>query len=84
MSVDALQLSPGLRQSVSGAARLHVTVVRSAFVNRAFALQCRLVFARGRPVGGLAAVLNAVEEVDGETWKGGHRQEEVTKSYMNV
>lgn len=46
MSVDALQHSPGLRQSVSGAAaRFHIAVIGSAFVNRALGLQRGLIFA---------------------------------------
>lgn len=80
MSVDALQRSPSLRQSVSGAAAcFQVTVVGSALVNRALGLQRRLVFAWGRPVGGFTAVFNTIEEVDGETWRGAEREKEVTK-----
>lgn len=80
MSVEALQHFPGLHQSVSGAAAcFHVTVIGSAFVNWALGLQRGLIFAGGRPVGSFSAVLNAIKEVDGETWRGRERQQEVRK-----
>lgn len=83
MSVEDLQHSPGLRQSVSGAARLQVAVIGGALVDRALALQRGLIFARGWPVGRFAAVMNTIEEVDGETWRGGKSgKRRLHNSYM--
>lgn len=56
----------GLRQQASGAVSLSVTVNGGSRVNGALSLQSGLVLARG-PAAALAAVLDPVEEIDGET-----------------
>lgn len=63
------RLSAGLRQQLSGAVRLPVAVRGGSRVNGALGLKSRLVLAGGLVVG-LAAVLDTVEEIDGETcWR---------------
>lgn len=62
----------GLRQQVSGAVPLPVAVSGGPRVNGTLGLKSRLVLAGG-PAAALAAVLDAVEEIDGETCRRGKR-----------
>lgn len=77
----ALRPSLGVEGSASGAAHFQVAVVAGGLVDGGLALQRRLIFARGGPVGGFAAVLDAVEEVDGETWWEAEKEEKVTQTF---
>lgn len=67
--VSELVFQRGLRQQLSGAVRLPVAVSGGSRVNGALGLKSRLVLAGGLVVA-LAAVPDAVEEIDGETcWR---------------